>query len=69
MGRFFEEIWVKFGGIAKPLIKTISESGLVRGLELAALAQWLWEYWYISVGAALLITLMFTSATSASKKK
>ena len=65
MGRFFEEFWVSL----RLLLKTISESGLVRGLELAALAQWVWEYWYISAGAALLATLIFTSATSAPKKK
>jgi hypothetical protein len=69
VGRLFEEFWVEIAVFAKPLFKTISESGLVRGLELAALAQWLWEYWYVSLGAALLVTLIYTSATTGAKKK
>jgi hypothetical protein len=68
VGRFFEEFWVKIAVFAKPLIKSITESGFVRGLELAALAQWLWEYWYVSLGAALLVTLIYSSATGAKKK-
>src|SRR5262249_8818844 len=69
MGRFFEEFWPKISGLLKLLIKSISESGLVRGLELAALVQWLWQYWYVTLGAALLAILVITSARSSTKNK
>jgi hypothetical protein len=39
-----EEIWLAIS-------KFLSETKFLRGLELAALAHWLWDHWVFTFGA------------------